>query len=299
MLTLGLAVFGWYRFERLLLIEAGIVVALAIVCRGRLRLGPEAPRPGPRRAGAGRHRRGRAVALRAAGGVRPRRQGSRRLRQRRRADRATRRAAGARSGHRLGARRVPRARAPVAQHAELLQLALHGLLRHRSRRRARSSASSRTSCRPRSPSATASTGSPACAASRTTGRCSAWSASTSSARGCSAGRWRRPAPLLLAINVIEVWFSGYPNAEVVAQTLLFAAMLAWSRAQVDGLPFFGVVAASPARHAAVPARRHGHRRRRLRRRRGHRPHGRPAGRRRLLSDARRLARRGRRSTCSA
>ncbi len=132
MLTLGLAVFGWYRFERLLLIEAGIVVALAIVCRGRLRLGPEAPRPGPRRAGAGRHRGGRAVALRDAGGVRPRRQGSRRLRQRGRADRATRRAAGARSGHRLGARRVPRARDPVAQHAELLQLALHGLLRHRS-----------------------------------------------------------------------------------------------------------------------------------------------------------------------
>jgi len=46
MLTLGLAVFGWYRFERLLLIEAGIVVALAIACRGRLRLGPGAPRPG-------------------------------------------------------------------------------------------------------------------------------------------------------------------------------------------------------------------------------------------------------------
>ena len=44
--------------------------------------------------------------------------------------------------------------------------------------------------------------------------------------------------------MIEVWFSGYPNAEVVAQTLLFAAMLGWSRAQVDGLPFFGVVTAS-------------------------------------------------------
>jgi hypothetical protein len=49
---------------------------------------------------------------------------------------------------------------------------------------------------------------------------------------------------LLAINVITVWYSGYPNAEMVAQTLLFAAMLAWSRAQVDGLPFFGPVAAS-------------------------------------------------------
>jgi len=50
--------------------------------------------------------------------------------------------------------------------------------------------------------------------------------------------------LLLAINLIEVWYSGYPNAEVVAQALLFAAMLAWSRAQVDSLPFFGPVAAS-------------------------------------------------------
>jgi hypothetical protein len=49
---------------------------------------------------------------------------------------------------------------------------------------------------------------------------------------------------LLMLNVIETWFSGYPNAEVVAQTLLFAAMLAWSRAQVDGLAFFGPVAAS-------------------------------------------------------
>ena len=133
MLTLGLAVFGWYRFDRLLLIEAGH--------RGGAR--DHLPRPaaararrapaGPRRAGAGRHRRGRAVAVRAAGGVRARRQGSRRLRQRRRPDRATGRAAGARSGHRLGAGRVPRPRDALAQHAELLQLAVHGLLRHRSR----------------------------------------------------------------------------------------------------------------------------------------------------------------------
>jgi hypothetical protein len=49
---------------------------------------------------------------------------------------------------------------------------------------------------------------------------------------------------LLAINVIEVWFGRYPNAEVVAQALLFAAMLAWSRAQTDDQPFFGPVAAS-------------------------------------------------------
>ena len=65
--------------------------------------------------------------------------------------------------------------------------------------------------------------------------------------------------LLLAINVIEVWFSGYPNAEVVAQTLLFAAMLAWSRAQVDGLAVLRRGRGVAARHAAVPARRHGHR----------------------------------------
>ncbi len=48
----------------------------------------------------------------------------------------------------------------------------------------------------------------------------------------------------LAANVIEVWFGRYPNAEVVAQALLFAAMLAWSRAQTDDQPFFGPVAAS-------------------------------------------------------
>lgn len=49
---------------------------------------------------------------------------------------------------------------------------------------------------------------------------------------------------LLAVNVIEVWFGRYPNAEMTAQTLLFAAMLAWSRAQTDDQPFFGPVAAS-------------------------------------------------------
>jgi hypothetical protein len=49
---------------------------------------------------------------------------------------------------------------------------------------------------------------------------------------------------LLALNVVEVWYARYPNAEVVAQALLFAAMLAWSRAQVDGIAWFGPVAAS-------------------------------------------------------
>jgi hypothetical protein len=51
---------------------------------------------------------------------------------------------------------------------------------------------------------------------------------------------------LLAINVVEVWFGRYPNAEAAAQALLFAAMLAWSRAQADDQPFFGPVAASLA-----------------------------------------------------
>jgi hypothetical protein len=39
-----------------------------------------------------------------------------------------------------------------------------------------------------------------------------------------------PAAALLALNVIEVWFGRYPNAEVVMQTLVFAALLANVRA---------------------------------------------------------------------
>ena len=110
---------------------------------------------------------------------------------------------------------------------------------------------------------------------------------------------RRGRHAAAAINVIEVWFSGYPNAEVVAQTLLFAAMLAWSRAQVDGLPFFGVVAASLLgmllflRVDMVIARR------RLRRRGGARPHGRPRGRWSASSRPGRCGSPRPRSTCSA
>jgi hypothetical protein len=47
---------------------------------------------------------------------------------------------------------------------------------------------------------------------------------------------------LLALHVVQVWFSRYPNAEVVMQALLFAALLAGARAQVDGDRFFGPVA---------------------------------------------------------
>jgi hypothetical protein len=48
---------------------------------------------------------------------------------------------------------------------------------------------------------------------------------------------------LLALHVIEVWFARYPNAEVVMQALLFAALLANARAHVDGDRFFAPVAA--------------------------------------------------------
>jgi uncharacterized membrane protein len=47
---------------------------------------------------------------------------------------------------------------------------------------------------------------------------------------------------LLALNVIEVWFARYPNAEVVLQALLFAAILACDRAHVDDDDFFAPIA---------------------------------------------------------
>ena len=50
------------------------------------------------------------------------------------------------------------------------------------------------------------------------------------------------AAVLLSLNVIQVWFARYPNAEVVMQALLFAAMLAAARSQIDGDPFFAPVA---------------------------------------------------------
>jgi hypothetical protein len=52
------------------------------------------------------------------------------------------------------------------------------------------------------------------------------------------------AAALLALHVIEAWFGRYPNAEVVMQALLFAALLANARAHVDGDPFFAPVAAT-------------------------------------------------------
>lgn len=50
------------------------------------------------------------------------------------------------------------------------------------------------------------------------------------------------AAALLTLNVIEVWFARYPNSEVALQALLFAALLAYARAHVDGDSFFSPIA---------------------------------------------------------
>ena len=49
---------------------------------------------------------------------------------------------------------------------------------------------------------------------------------------------------LLALHVVQVWFARYPNAEVVMQAVLFAALLANARAHVDRDSFFAPVAAA-------------------------------------------------------
>ena len=50
--------------------------------------------------------------------------------------------------------------------------------------------------------------------------------------------------LLLSIHVIQIWYSRYPNSELVLQTMLLAGLLAFARAYVDELEFFGPVAAT-------------------------------------------------------
>jgi hypothetical protein len=50
------------------------------------------------------------------------------------------------------------------------------------------------------------------------------------------------AAVLLALNVVQVWFARYPNIEMLLQTLLFAALLANARAHVDDDPFFAPLA---------------------------------------------------------
>jgi hypothetical protein len=49
------------------------------------------------------------------------------------------------------------------------------------------------------------------------------------------------AATLLALHVIQVWFARYPNAEIVMQALLFAAMLGFARSHADGDRFFAAV----------------------------------------------------------
>ncbi|MFO7691734.1 MAG: hypothetical protein R6V57_01490 [Vicinamibacterales bacterium] len=51
------------------------------------------------------------------------------------------------------------------------------------------------------------------------------------------------AAMLVGINVATVWYSRYPNSEVMQQALLFAALLALARAYRDGDRFFAPVAA--------------------------------------------------------
>jgi hypothetical protein len=50
------------------------------------------------------------------------------------------------------------------------------------------------------------------------------------------------AAALLTLNVVQVWFARYPNAEVVMQPLLFAALLANARAHLDNDTFFAPIA---------------------------------------------------------
>jgi hypothetical protein len=50
------------------------------------------------------------------------------------------------------------------------------------------------------------------------------------------------ASVLLTLHVVVVWFARYPNAEVVMQALLFAALLASARAFIDGDDFFAPIA---------------------------------------------------------
>ena len=49
--------------------------------------------------------------------------------------------------------------------------------------------------------------------------------------------------LLLAVNVVQVWYARYPNAEMLMQPLVFAGLLAFTRAEVDEDRFFAPVAA--------------------------------------------------------
>ncbi len=243
MLTLGLAVFGWYRFERLLLIEAGLVVALVVLCRGRLRLGPEAPRPGlgalvPVAIIAGGLWLYGAPAEYVLGGKDP--------------------GGYVNEGVQIAQRGALLAPDPVIASvpAEFRDLVLpphhtssyYGV-RFMGFYVIDPEAGTVLGQFPHFLPASIAIGYGLDGLTGVRRVTHFWTLlGLISVYICGARLFGRTVAaagtLLLAINLIEVWFSGYPNAEVVAQTLLFAAMLAWSRAQVDGLAFFGVVAAS-------------------------------------------------------
>jgi 4-amino-4-deoxy-L-arabinose transferase-like glycosyltransferase len=50
------------------------------------------------------------------------------------------------------------------------------------------------------------------------------------------------AAILLTLHVVQLWFSRYPNADMVMQALLFASLLACARGHADDDPFFAPVA---------------------------------------------------------
>ncbi len=246
----------------------------------------------PRRAGAGGDRHRRPLALRDARRVRAGRQGSGRLRQRGRPDRATRRAGGAGSGDRVSACRVPRPRPAVARHAELLRLALHGLLRHRSRGRhhprpvpALPPGLDRHRLRPRR-------------AHRRPPRHHLLDAARPGQRlrarrapvRPDGRRGRHAAPRHQRHRGVVQRLPERRGRRPDAALRGDAGVVAGPGRQPAVLRRRRRLA---ARHAAVPAGRHGDRDRRLRRRGGARPDGRPAGRGRLLPHAGRLAGGGR------
>ncbi len=58
------------------------------------------------------------------------------------------------------------------------------------------------------------------------------------------GRWPAfAAATLLGLHVVQIWYSRYPNSDIVLQAGLFAALLAFARAHQDDDRFFGPVAA--------------------------------------------------------
>ena len=126
-MVLALAALGRYSFERLLIVDLGAAIALASLARFRLRLGSAARRvpdwealiPVALLCSCD-------VAVLSTVGIHHRRQGSGRVHQRRRPDRAARRAVRTRSGDRLRPQLRARPLLSVGAPHRLLQRPLHG-----------------------------------------------------------------------------------------------------------------------------------------------------------------------------